>query len=35
MSASAIIMMIVACGGLWGGVAVFLSIMLKHRGKEK
>ena len=29
MSASAIIMMLVACIGLWGGIAVSLAIMMK------
>ena len=35
MSTSAIIMMCVACIGLWGGIAVFLSIMMKSNKKEK
>ncbi|MGN0694803.1 MAG: MetS family NSS transporter small subunit [Lentihominibacter sp.] len=35
MSASAIIMMIIACGGLWGGAAVFLAIMLKNKGNKE
>ena len=29
MSASAIIMMLIACIGLWGGIAVSLAIMMK------
>ena len=29
MSASAIIMMLIACIGLWGGIAVSLTIMMK------
>lgn len=31
MSTSAIVMMVIACGGLWGGVAVFLGIMMKGK----
>ncbi|MGI6765825.1 MAG: MetS family NSS transporter small subunit [Lentihominibacter sp.] len=34
MSASAIIMMCIACIGLWGGCGVSLHIMMKAR-KEK
>ena len=34
MSASAIIMMVIACVGLWGGCAVSLSIMMKHDKKK-
>ena len=34
MSASAIVMMCIACVGLWGGVAVSLSIMLKANKKK-
>ena len=33
MSASAIIMMCVACVGLWGGALLSLSIMFKKSGK--
>lgn len=29
MSASAIVMMLVACVGLWGGIAVSLTIMMR------
>lgn len=35
MSASAIIMMCIACVGLWGGCVVSLSIMMKHDKKAK
>ena len=31
MSTSAIIMMVVGCAGLWGGLAVSLAIAMKHR----
>lgn len=31
MSTSAIIMMIIGCGGLWGGFIVSCLIALKHR----
>ncbi len=31
MPTSAIILMIIGCGGLWGGCAVAISIALKHR----
>ena len=34
MSASAIIMMLIACIGLWGGIAVSLVIMLKSNRKK-
>ncbi len=34
MSASAIIMMLIACIGLWGGIAVSLVIMMKSNRKE-
>lgn len=34
MSASAIIMMCIACIGLWGGCAVSLAFMMK-KNKEK
>ena len=34
MSTSAIIMMCIACIGLWGGVAVSLSIMMKSGKKN-
>ena len=35
MSTSAIIMMCIACIGLWGGIAVSLSIMMKHNAKKE
>lgn len=35
MSTSAIIMMCVACIGLWGGCAVALSIMMKSDKKKR
>lgn len=35
MSASAIVMMIVACVGLWGGAGLSLAIMMKHDKKNK
>lgn len=31
MSTSAIIMMIIGCGGLWGGFVVSCLVALKHR----
>lgn len=31
MPTSAIIMMIIGCGGLWGGCAISLLIALKHK----
>ena len=31
MSTSAIIMMVIGCGGLWGGLAISLYIAMKHR----
>lgn len=31
MSASAIVMMIIGCGGLWGGFLVSCMIAIKHR----
>ncbi|MDD6764785.1 MAG: MetS family NSS transporter small subunit [Bacillota bacterium] len=34
MSASAIVMMCVACIGLWGGVAVSAAIMVKSNKKK-
>ena len=34
MSASAIVMMLIACIGLWGGIAVSLTIMLKSNRKK-
>ena len=34
MSASAIIMMLIACIGLWGGIAVSLVIMMKSNRKK-
>ena len=33
MSASAIVMMLIACIGLWGGIAVSLVIMMKSNRK--
>ena len=35
MSTSAIIMMAIACIGLWGGIAVFMGIMMKSDKKKK
>ena len=35
MSTSAIIMMAIACIGLWGGIVVSLSIMMKHNKKNE
>jgi len=35
MSTSAIIMMCVACIGLWGGIAVSMAIMFKSDKKRK
>ena len=35
MSASAIIMMLIACIGLWGGIAVSLTIMMKSNKKAR
>lgn len=34
MPVSAIIMMIIGCGGLWGGCAVAISIALKHKNNN-
>ncbi|MBQ6496893.1 MAG: MetS family NSS transporter small subunit [Firmicutes bacterium] len=34
MSASAIVMMLIACIGLWGGIAVSLTIMMKSNRKR-
>ncbi|MDD6311096.1 MAG: MetS family NSS transporter small subunit [Firmicutes bacterium] len=34
MSISAIIMMCIACVGLWGGAAVFLGIILKSKSDD-
>lgn len=34
MSASAIVMMCVACIGLWGGIAVSAAIMVKSNKKK-
>ena len=34
MSASAIVMMLIACIGLWGGIAVSLSIMMKSNKRK-
>lgn len=31
MNTGAIIMMIIGCGGLWGGCAVAVAIAMKHR----
>ncbi len=35
MSAGAIILMCIACVGLWGGAGVFLGIMLKSRDAKE
>ena len=35
MSTSAIIMMCIACIGLWGGIVVSMSIMMKSDKKKK
>lgn len=35
MSTSAIIMMIIGCGGLWGGFIATIIIAMKHGKKEK
>ncbi len=35
MSASAIIMMIIGCGALWGGCAAAVIINMRHNKKEK
>lgn len=34
MSASAIVMMCIACIGLWGGIAVSMTIMIKSNKKR-
>jgi len=34
MSASAIVMMLIACIGLWGGIAVSLTIMMKSNRRK-
>ena len=34
MNTSAIIMMLIGCGGLWGGCAVAVSIAMKHSKKN-
>ena len=34
MPVSAIIMMIIGCGGLWGGCAVAIAIALKHKNNN-
>lgn len=31
MNTGAIIMMIIGCGGLWGGCAAAIAISMKHR----
>ncbi|MGI6727380.1 MAG: MetS family NSS transporter small subunit [Anaerovoracaceae bacterium] len=31
MTTGAIVMMIIGCGGLWGGCAIALSIAMKHK----
>lgn len=35
MSISAIIMMSIACVGLWGGAVVFLGIMIKSKADDE
>lgn len=35
MSTSAIIMMIIGCGGLWGGCVAASVYYIKHNKKEK
>lgn len=35
MSTSAIVMMCIACIGLWGGCGVALAIMMKHSKQKK
>ncbi|MFQ8602887.1 MAG: methionine/alanine import family NSS transporter small subunit [Anaerovoracaceae bacterium] len=35
MSTGAIIMMIIGCGGLWGGFALSCIIAIKHGKKDK
>ena len=35
MSTSAIIMMAIACIGLWGGIVVSMSIMMKSDKKKR
>ncbi|WP_333859503.1 MetS family NSS transporter small subunit [Clostridium sp.] len=35
MNTGAIIMMIIGCGGLWGGFLVAVSIALKHSKAKK
>ena len=35
MTTSAVIMMIIGCGGLWGGFAVAVGIALKNRNKAE
>ncbi len=34
MPVSAIIMMIIGCGGLWGGCAVAIAIAIKHKNNN-
>lgn len=34
MPVSAIIMMIIGCGGLWGGCAVAIAIAIKNRNND-
>ncbi|MGI5873154.1 MAG: MetS family NSS transporter small subunit [Bacillota bacterium] len=35
MTPSAIIMMIIGCGGLWGGCALAMAIAIKHRNDNR
>lgn len=35
MSTGAIVMMIIGCGGLWGGFALACAIAFKHSRKNK
>ncbi len=35
MSAAAIVMMVIGCGGLWGGCALASYTSYKHSKKEK
>lgn len=34
MTTGAIVMMIIGCGGLWGGCALAVSIAIKHNKKN-
>lgn len=35
MSVGAIVMMVIGCGGLWGGFAVSCGIAFRHSRKEQ